>query len=112
MIKKQEFFDKTVKHLLTQNEKAENKKGECRYHAAKGLMCAMGCHIPDEFYKTDMEGFEIGKVLTDFPEIKKFFPKAPRLREDLQIVHDYSMPIAWEGELKELAKYYRLKWNF
>lgn len=52
---RQEVFDKVVNHLLTQNQKSIDESSQCMYRGINGLMCAVGCLIPDEFYNKDLE---------------------------------------------------------
>lgn len=51
----QEVFNKVVRHLLTQKQKARVGT-TCMYKTPEGLKCAVGCLIPDELYSQDIEG--------------------------------------------------------
>lgn len=62
----QEAFDKSYLHLVKQGKPAidhtiggELGSGRCRYRAPDGSKCAIGCLIPDELYRPDLEGSNI-----------------------------------------------------
>lgn len=65
---RQEIFDRVVRHLLSQKQKAaiDDVYGNtrCRYRTPDGLRCAVGCLIPDDAYDPSIEGFAVGDLLT------------------------------------------------
>ena len=71
MLTTQEYFDKTVRHLLTQNKQARGVKSaafefsSCAYRNEYGLKCAIGCHIPDDLYHSMLEGKPIRFLIED-----------------------------------------------
>lgn len=99
---KQEIFDKVAAHLLKQKVAAVGEHGSCRYRGMNGTSCAVGCLIPDEHYKEDMEGYSVNVVIEQpAPERATLFSsvlKASGIDEenfklllDLQFVHDRIM---------------------
>lgn len=53
----QEIYDKVKAHLLAQGKPAVDwRTSQCRYRAAGGLKCAVGCLIKDEAYAEEIEG--------------------------------------------------------
>ena len=98
----QEFYDKTVRHLVDQQVQAWKEGDGCVYrldHAPdKPLMCAAGCHIPDHLYRPDMEGNNITNVVKDEPKLKPFFPDLD-LAQQLQMVHDKDSSWKQRGQM-------------
>lgn len=113
----QEMFDKVVVHLLTQNWKSTptpyypesaDKDYTCSYrgHMNGGvqLKCAIGCLIPDEMYKSEMEGFGFTSLIDEFPIIRLFFANVDtRLGQALQNVHDIYEPYQWKTKLFQVG---------
>lgn len=84
MKSKQEIFDTVVNHLHKQGKPAE-VGNTCRYRTEDGLMCAVGCLIPDDKYKPEMEGhvaYDILRILP--PEVAEHI----EMLDDLQWIHD------------------------
>ena len=53
----QQQFDYAVNHLRTQGAVSVDKGTQrCVYRSPEGLKCAAGCFIPDELYKSNLEG--------------------------------------------------------
>lgn len=109
----QEIFDKVVDHLLTQGARSRYH-GDCQYHAPDGRKCAIGCLIPAERYKPEVEGHSARAVALAWPDV--FEPGVaawmlddPRLTRDLQWVHDCQEPHHWATELLWLARLYNLE---
>ena len=85
----QEAYNKVCAHLAKQGRRSEDK-GRCLYRGPGGLMCAVGCLIPDELYHGDMEG-DMMSVLTKYPDVAKHFDGVSKLLlHDLQGSHDFS----------------------
>ena len=95
----QEIFQTVESHLLAQNAKS-TEGGVCRYRTSTGLMCAVGCLIPDELYSEDLECFSV-----DFPKRGYAEPKL-KLTYELQRVHDDFDPEDWRAILNSIA----VKW--
>lgn len=62
----QELFDYVTSFLLKQGEQSRGPGGACAYRGRDGLMCAVGCVVPDEFYSPSMEGEGIDTVLAEY----------------------------------------------
>src|SRR6056297_2767336 len=94
----QEAFDKVLKHIREQGKAAVKvtvcsdgiEKEECCYRGPDGIMCAVGCLIPDEEYDSELEGMPVEEIPQDL------MPKSLRglntdLLDSLQDAHDYSL---------------------
>ncbi len=92
----QEVFDKVVAHLRQQVvmsrtvtvQDGTTFKGACMYRGPNGLMCAIGCLIPDNEYIPKIEGKDISTLL-----IQNFCPDSIKemdkeLLKTLQSIHD------------------------
>lgn len=103
---KQEIFTKVKNHLLTQMEKSWNKVvAGCAYRAPNGLMCAVGCLIPDELYTPKMETrIYDQEFIEKFPEVGKLFDKGTLgFLGELQRIHDYYYAKDWKNQLQKFA---------
>ena len=91
-ITKQEYFDKTIRHLVEQGERASDGIS-CRFLTPDGLKCAVGCHIPDG-HEAQESGDGVGyleEVYLDLAGIA--WPDTDdgiSLAEALQSLHDIS----------------------
>ncbi len=54
----QDIFDFVAAHLMTQGVVSEDASGRCVYRSPDGLKCAIGCLIPDDAYRGNLEGHE------------------------------------------------------
>lgn len=113
---RQEVFNKVANHLLKQNAKSLNDDG-CAYRGDKGMMCAIGCLIPDDKYTPGIENisafsaYEPGKdeverqILHDIlhevlgAESREDFD----FLDDLQVIHDTASVGIWITELQQFA---------
>lgn len=85
---KQETFDFVVQHLYQQGKPAMDEEGYCLYRTKDGLMCAVGCLIPDEMYYLSMEKTPIDSLIASGMELPpEVFEYTPMLQQ-LQRVHD------------------------
>lgn len=94
----QEIFDRVVTHLRTQNRKSYSIDGDnakCVYRSKEGYSCAVGCLIPDELYKPEMDGFDDEASDTSIDGLIKknfvlpdYFKDNLMLLSELQYVHD------------------------
>lgn len=117
----QEVFNTVARHLFTQGERAvglneagyekvckenlaegytpPNKEDfmQCQYRTSEGLKCAIGCLIPDELYRPNMETRGIYSLLDSFPGVAERLDidmvnhshrTSCNLLADLQSVHD------------------------
>jgi hypothetical protein len=92
----QEIFDKVATHLITQGVQAlRNPAGRagptmvCAYRGDNGTMCAAGCLIPDEEYKSWFEGTPWGDVSYKIPSLASLTDRDHELISSLQFVHDW-----------------------
>lgn len=100
LLSEQTVFDTVAKHLLIQGEKAfDTQREECRYLADDGKMCAVGCLIADDEYRTDLEGLDVAALL----RATGSQPSHYGLLDALQRIHDYNHPRNWEANLRDLA---------
>lgn len=109
----QSVFDHVVKHLLTQKKQAMNDDGDCYYHkVAEGetLACAVGCLIPNRYYREDMENMGVNNLIdnrlhTDPKQdpLRKRLEKHRDLLSNLQSIHDLWPPKEWPDRLRRLA---------
>lgn len=119
MITEQEFFDKTVRHLVKQGRPARNYAhgGDgpaCRYRYGK-LKCAVGCHIPDRVYHEKMdEGINVQRLLERFPVLNKYVPNillARRLQNAHDHLENWSDPTKMVDALNDCAAEFNLNSN-
>jgi len=102
-----EIFDKVKKHLLKQGERS-SEDGWCLYRSGD-LKCAVGCLIPDDLYKEDMERTAINGLFNKFYGVMKKIGlkhEHKNLLVSLQNIHDTAEPIHWETNLNRLEEMY------
>lgn len=114
-MKLQTIFNRVKKHLLEQNKKAINLKGNCQYLHTDGLKCAVGCLINKKYYKSKFE--EIGIIGASSIPIRKAVLLSLGLKKDsvvfqdlltgLQSIHDQSEPERWEIDLQQFEINYK-----
>lgn len=111
MFTMQATFNRVVRHLRKQGQKAEHDK-QCQYLTPDGLKCAAGCLIPKRNYKKAFEGTSIcrmgGEAVTDLIKSKGHDLQLVRR---LQMCHDDLQPCEWESEFQEIATAYGLKYT-
>lgn len=93
----QELFDHIARHLLAQDRRSTTSAddpGTCAYRGLHGRTCAVGCVIPDELYREEMD-FPVLKTPTDVAGLiahdllpESLLPHRSLLR-DLQSTHDH-----------------------
>ena len=111
----QEAFTKMVNHLTKQQGRSFRSDGLCMYRSHDGLMCAVGCLIPDEQYVPRMDG--MGGVETGAETLAKLYPElfaSMGLQvwqlEHMQRVHDFWKPDEdLQPKLAELAETWGLQ---
>lgn len=96
-VSEQELFGFVSYHLLTQNQKAEDKES-CLYRTEEGLKCAAGCLIPDDWYSSEFEGNTWQALIDD----GKMPPHHSIIIRKLQRIHDDYEPEKWKSELGQL----------
>ena len=102
MLSNQQVFDKVVAHARQQGCKAVNEDGRlCMYREGLGNKCFAGIFIPDEAYKSEMEG----KPISDLKMKYNLFQNMDtEFLYDLQGIHDYTQPAGWETRFKDFAE--------
>lgn len=104
----QEVFDQVKTHLLTQNQKAVNNYGKCRYRFGE-LKCAAGCLIGDDEYRKEFDSYG-----GSWPFLcnQGLIPKEHMaLIVELQRIHDRHNVEWWPASLREVAKKFNLEYK-
>lgn len=107
----QEIFTTVKNHLLTQNARSAEpiKEGMsesyCKYRGPNGLMCAVGCLIPDEMYSDSIEFNPVGYLPK---EILDHMGGNEWLLQRLQSIHDLIEVENWHSALGDLATEFNL----
>ena len=109
---RQEIFDKVVKHLLAQGAKSvtyreSGDQFRCLYRGPNGLMCAVGCLIPDEEYGEWMEDLPVRDLrngASTGPITFSLVEDHLRLLQDLQYIHDNHEVENWHYMLRDYAE--------
>ncbi|MEN7527880.1 hypothetical protein [Cupriavidus sp. DL-D2] len=115
----QVLFNTVAKHLMVQGRRAMANQGQtCAYRSADGCKCAVGVLIPDELYDVHMEGLSIARMLDQLDELELPAPLAQFIKNDLephlhllmalQAAHDGLTPEDWAGELRRIARKFKL----
>ena len=111
----QEIFDTVLAHLRAQGVASvgDGPIGclTCMYRTPSGLMCAVGCLIPDEIYTPDMEGEDAYYVVRRYLIPAGLIgDESDPLLADLQWAHDTRMPrepaqslADWEQHMSAIA---------
>lgn len=111
----QKIFDIVAGHLIEQGQRSLSKDEHiCAYRGDEGLMCAVGVLIPDELYKSEMEG----KAILELTGLNwtfglDYLAEHRALVQRLQTVHD--MPHTWatpgllQERLREVAQEFDLE---
>lgn len=114
----QQLFDTAVGALLAQGVRSFDD-GMCRYRGPDGTKCAVGHLIPDEVYDEAMESKHVLAVLNRNPQMAEHLHASDRpetftrpMLRDMQKVHDDVPPENWKRSYMEVAKDYKLEWNF
>lgn len=105
------IFDVVYTHLIRQQKRSE-EYGMC-YYKLNGLMCAIGCLIPDNLYDRRMEGRVITTLLNERKELKQYLNLkscyARTILFGLQKIHDTVEPRQWKKALRALAHNHNLE---
>lgn len=103
------IFDVVYTHLMKQQQRSTSDEGGC-YYKIDSLMCAIGCLIPDNLYKEEMEGKSVEDLLTDHKGLAKYIkPQTIDLLAELQTVHDKRPVSMWKKELEYIAIDFKLE---
>lgn len=114
---RQEIFDISATHLLSQGVKSVTVNygratTACLYRGPGELQCAIGVLIPDTLYQPGMEEQTIQSMFVLFPRemaSSGLNVEDEDLLRDLQIIHDECLVAEWKVLLKDLAERYDLK---
>ena len=110
----QQAFTQIKNHLLTQNQRAEID-GTCQYRMETDnhvLTCAVGCLIPDELYREDMESTTIKNLVSYYTKLGEYFQGIDLdLLHDLQMIHDQHDIDTWPLLLKDVATKWELDYD-
>jgi hypothetical protein len=95
----QEVFDLVATGLLKQNRKSTDDFGGCFYRGKDSCKCAAGLLIPDEYYRSGLEGCSWHLL------IKKGMVPSQHgaLIARLQVIHDTLDTEQWRHALIEFA---------
>jgi hypothetical protein len=104
---KQQIFDQTAEHLLTQSKKAL-LHGRCWYRSSDGCQCAIGPLISEETYESSMEGKSIEGIIKDF-FFDKYNSTVINFLSKLQYIHDCRSVNYWQMDLNDFANNHDLK---
>lgn len=124
---RQEVFNKVYTHLLKQNAKSRmvdsfgNELHTCAYRGKDGMMCAVGCLIPDELYSPGMEMGSIAGQGSQANLVREVLGKLGfacdlgnfagdlYFLSGLQNIHDRNDVKYWKSLLEKFAISYKLE---
>jgi len=95
-----EVFEYVRWHLLKQGERA-SARDLCVLRDPYGLTCALGCLIPEDEYRKEMEGNSNVDLFVD--RYRPAWKRHEGLLTRLQRIHDDRHPSDWEARLDDLA---------
>lgn len=117
-------YQKIIQHvsnfLLAQNAKSEVPSQEyCAYRGSNGMMCAIGCLIPDSLYNERMESVAIisnpklftdviDNIMIEYGVPSEREPRLIKLLRELQRIHDSCKVEMWKEEFDSLYLQYSL----
>lgn len=121
-LSRQEIFSKVTRHLLTQKEQSllsySGSLPGCMYRGPRGLQCAIGCLIADEYYSEHLEGHYVRHPLVvraleeSGVDVSDEYQDTFALLAWLQAIHDESHPSRWEEGLRSLASRHDLHFDW
>jgi hypothetical protein len=90
---RQEIFNAVSTFLLKQGRKSTYRNesldvNSCAYRGDDGTMCAVGCVIPNEMYKSEFENLRVTALVERFSNLPEFLVKEEDLFVYLQRAHD------------------------
>ncbi len=103
---KQDVFNRVATHLLQQGAKSVHAgTGRCCYRGPDGLMCAVGCLIPDKLYDPALNFSSIyqGKAQAMLGLDESLDCEQVVFLSQLQSIHDSHMVESWPAHLREFA---------
>ena len=114
----QQIYETVVKHQRKQGQKSHLKLSDgnysCRYRDPEGRKCAIGCLIPDIEYVKEMEGKDVGDLISgnllNLLRSAEFY-RHRKLLDGLQKIHDKANSFdEWERQWRMLADDMQLKY--
>lgn len=123
MLTMQQTFDKVCDHLIAQNDRSLAPSapelwdshimgaGGCAYRGERGLKCAVGVLIADEYYTKDLEGLDVYADQVQQALEKSGVPHdndSLALLDKLQRLHDEVNPLDWPHRLCRLGEKFDL----
>lgn len=121
---KQQIFEKVCDGLHSQGWRRSERETQCMYRGPEGRRCAVGWLIPDDIYKTAMEGslahlIEYSQSGTDTAHLASVLTEHRAFLKRLQELHDQEhLPTMLRGNprtmmesFKALALGHKLTWH-
>ena len=108
-----QIHTKVSKHLLKQGKRSERFEGAdntCLYRSDDGLMCAVGCLIPDDHYHCGLEDHDVDHPIVKSVLVDVLGANLDRkldLLSRLQYIHDQVPVEDWSDTLEGLKKDYK-----
>ena len=108
-VTEQEFYDRTIQHLLDQGQRAADGD-QCLYLDSEGRKCGIGYWIPDGHAAQSHRG-SVGGLLAIYPDLVDLIPRG--LASPLQILHDDYMfsggfKPSFKGQCRSIAERFGL----
>lgn len=112
---KQEIFDTVARHIFTQGVPGGHTDLQnnfaCQYRGTGGTSCAVGCLIPDDVYRSEMEGNDVEYLLDKYySTLPSWMQESGGLLAKLQNVHDF-LP-AWRSAGAMRIKLHRVAMDY
>lgn len=126
----QDLFNYITVFLMKQGQASKSTTSKnadidvCAYRGDQKRMCAVGCVLPDKFFRSAMEGQSVALLINeglDRKEEKTFWKALDRHLElllDLQLVHDEAFSLksrearkSWRADFKQIAEDFELKFE-
>lgn len=86
---KQAIFDYVGAFLIEQGVRSyDNVEMACRYRGNNGTMCAVGCLIPDEIYRTKFEMLTVDGLVRNCFKLPWYINRYAKFLRSFQLFHD------------------------
>lgn len=108
-ITKQQAFDTIARHMLSQGTRSVDHCGDPVIMGLNGTKDPIGCLIPEEDYRPDLEGMTAAEVFTNVGVLRS--DEVISIAEQLRQVHDLHSPADWGYWLKHVAESEDLSWD-
>ena len=108
----QQVFDQCVKHLLAQNERAVDERGNCVYLTERNTRCGAGHLLTTDDLGYLAKHYKLGGSWRALIEECYIAPQAhSELITEVQDIHDNGTPETWPDRLTLLAVRLNLEYN-